>query len=185
MKEETKKSVLVAFLRGINVGGHHKVPMVELKSTLAGMGFSDITTLLNSGNVVFSTAATEIAALEDVMAEGLEKKFGFAIPVLIRKMEDIQRLISSNPFKNVEVHKDLRLYVTFLRESPQSNLRLPWMSPDGSFQILSADDKILVSVLDVAQAKTTDAMNVLEKNYTKDITTRNWNTLVKISGLAE
>src|SRR5690554_4641792 len=115
MNKESQKSVMVAFLRGINVGGHHKVPMAELKSTLADMGFSDIKTLLNSGNVVFTTSPTAIAALEEQMAEVLEKKFGFPIPVLIRKMEDIQQLVARKPFKDIEVHKDIRLYVTFLR----------------------------------------------------------------------
>src|SRR5690606_7188133 len=107
MKNESKKSVLVAFLRGINVGGHHKVPMAELKTTLANMGFSDIKTLLYSGNVVFTTAATDIAALEEGMAEGVEKKFGCPVPVLIRKMEDIQQLVADNPFKEVQVHQHI------------------------------------------------------------------------------
>jgi len=185
MNKESQKSVMIAFLRGINVGGHHKVPMAELKTTLAGMGFSGIKTLLNSGNVVFTTSPTEIATLEKQIADTLEKKFGFPIPVLIRKMEDIQRLVKKNPFKDIDVHKDIRLYVTFLKAAPKNSVELPWVSPDSSFQILSSEDKMLLSVLDVSQAKTTDAMNVLEKNYTKDITTRNWNTLVKISNLGE
>ena len=184
MKNESQQDALVAFLRGINVGGHHKVPMAELKATLAGMGFSNIKTLLNSGNVVFTTAPTDIAALEARMTEALEKKFGFPIPVLIRKMEDIQGIVASNPFKDIEVHKDLRLYITFLRNDVKDNLNLPWTSPDGAFRILSSDDKMLVSTVDISKTKTTDAMNVLDKNFTKDITTRNWNTLVKIAQLA-
>ena len=64
MNKESQKSVVVAFLRGINVGGHHKVPMAELKTTLVGMGFSNIKTLLNSGNVVFTAPARKIEVLE-------------------------------------------------------------------------------------------------------------------------
>jgi uncharacterized protein (DUF1697 family) len=184
MKNPSSKSVLVAFLRGINVGGHHKVPMAELKATLASMGFSDIKTLLNSGNVVFTTVPTEIAALEAQMAEALEKQFGFPVPVLIRKMEDIQQLVADNPFKNIEVHKDIRLYVTFLRNDAKNKLTLPWTSADGAFHILSSDDKMLLSTVDISKTKTTDAMKVLDKNFTKDVTTRNWNTLVKIAQLA-
>jgi uncharacterized protein (DUF1697 family) len=181
MKNQPQQPAYAAFLRGINVGGRHKVPMAELKTTLSQMGFSNIKTLLNSGNVVFTAAPAEITALETQMADTLEQKFGFPIPVLLRKLEDIQGLVATNPFKDVEVHKDIRLYVTFLRNTTKGNLALPWVSPDGSFQILSLDDKILVSILDISQTKTTDAMNILEKNYTKDITTRNWNTILKIS----
>ena len=184
MKNESQQDALVAFLRGINVGGHHKVPMGELKATLTSMGFSNIKTLLNSGNVVFTTSPTEIAALEKDMAEVLKQKFGFPIPVLIRKTEDIQRIVASNPFKDIEVHKDLRLYITFLRNDVKDNLNLPWTSPDGAFRILSSDDKMLVSTVDISKTKTTDAMGLLEKHHSKDITTRNWNTLVKITQLA-
>src|SRR5690554_1259417 len=183
MNKESQKSVMVAFLRGINVGGHHKVPMAELKTTLVGMGFSNIKTLLNSGNVVFTAPARKIEVLEKQIAEVLEKQFGFPIPVLIRKMEDIQGLVARNPFKDIGVHKDIRLYVTFLKAAPKNSPNLPWVSPDGSYRILSLEDEILLSVLNVAKSKTTDAMVVLEKNYTKNITTRNWNTLLKLEGM--
>src|SRR5690554_5405611 len=154
MNKESQKSVMVAFLRGINVGGHHKVPMAELKSTLASMGFSEIKTLLNSGNVVFETNPTEITALEEQMADVLEKNFGFPIPVLVKKLEDIQRLVAKKPFNDIDVHKDIRLYVTFLKNTPKDSLNLPWNSPDRSYQILSSDDKMLLSVLDVSRSKT-------------------------------
>lgn len=175
---------LIAFLRGINVGGRHKVPMAELKSTLAAMGFSDIQTLLNSGNVVFSTERTDIPALEKKIAQTLEETFGFPIPVLVRTMEDVQALITRDPFKNIEVHQDTRLYVTFFRDDVEDKLILPWTSPDGSLEILSANNKMLLSVLDISKGKTTDAMRLLERHYTTDLTTRNWNTVIKLNDLA-
>lgn len=175
---------LIAFLRGINVGGRHKVPMAELKSTLAAMGFSDIQTLLNSGNAVFTSERTDIPALEREIAQTLEKTFGFPIPVLVRTMADVQALITRDPFKNIEVHQDTRLYVTFLRDDVEDRLTIPWTSPDGSLKILSATDKILLTVLDISKSKTTEAMRLLERYYPTDLTTRNWNTVVKLNDLA-
>ena len=81
------------------------------------------------------------------------------------------------------MHKDLRLYVTFLKESPKEEFPLPWKSQDGAFQMLEINDRMIFSILDVSVSKTTDAMNVLEKNFGKEITTRNWNTLLKIVAL--
>lgn len=114
----------------------------------------------------------------------MEETFGFPIPVLVRAMEDIQALVARDPFKNIEVHQDTRLYVTFFRDDVEDKLILPWTSPDGSLEILSANNKMLLSVLDISKGKTTDAMRLLERHYTTDLTTRNWNTVVKLNDLA-
>jgi len=74
----------VAFLRGINVSGHHKVPMAELRKELTKLGFTNVITLLNSGNVIFESSSDDAELLEKTIAEHLEKVFGFQIPVLIR-----------------------------------------------------------------------------------------------------
>ena len=185
MKNDPQQQVYVAFLRGINVGGHHKVPMAALRATLEAAGFSEVKTLLNSGNVVFKAGTEEENVLQDKVATHLQETFHFPIPVLIRKMEDMQQVIASNPYKDVEIHKDVRLYVTFLKAAPIKNpVVLPWLSSDKSFQILANQNRMIFSVLDVSKYKTTDAMKVLEKYYSQDITTRNWNTLVKITQLA-
>jgi|SRR5690606_17934 len=182
MKDELKKSVWVAFLRGINVGGHHKVPMADLKATLADMGFSDIKTLLNSGNLVFTTESTDIAAVEEQMAQVLEKKFGFPIPVIIKKMDALTNAVAENPFTNIQKHQDLQFYVTFVREDPQEGIG--WGTPDGSFQVMGAKEGMVFSLLDLSRSRTVDAMKLLEKTYTKDITTRNWNTILKLLQMA-
>jgi uncharacterized protein (DUF1697 family) len=68
---------IIGFLRGINVGGHHKVPMAELRSFLEGMGFENVKTLLNSGNVVFETNRSGIKKLEEEMEDSLSQSFDF------------------------------------------------------------------------------------------------------------
>lgn len=183
IKPISEKLNYIAFLRGINVGGYHKVPMSELQTSFESMGFTGVKTLLNSGNVFFQGEYSEEEALEEKIADQLAKTFGFPIPVLIRKGEDIQNIIKKDPFKRVQAHKDIRLYITLLKKLPKESLDLPWVSDDGSFQILEIKDRLICSVLDVSKSKTTDAMNVLEKKFSKDITTRNWNTLLKIGDL--
>ena len=172
--------IYIAFLRGINVGGHHKVPMLNLKVELEKLGFKEVVTLLNSGNIIFESSLADPSNIEKILSEHLEKSFGFPIPTLIRRSESILELYNNNPFKNINVTKDIRLYVSFLLNDIDSNLQLPWTSEDKSFHIIQKADKAVLSVLDVSVAKTTKAMGIVENNYGKDITTRNWNTIARI-----
>jgi uncharacterized protein (DUF1697 family) len=173
----------VALLRGINVGGHHKVPMADLQKLLKAHGFANVVTLLNSGNVIFESAETQISALEKVIAEMLDKHFGFSIPLLLRNAEDILFIRNADPFKGIEVTKDTRLYVSFIKREPASSLMLPWISKDNSFRILDCANKAVFSVLDLSVTQTVKGMETLEQLFGKDITTRNWNTVVKIAEL--
>lgn len=150
---------MVAFLRGINVGGHHKVPMAVLRDEMTAMGFGSVRTLLNSGNVIFESDETNLPALEQRVETRLQAAFGFPIPVLIRMSASMVDLVESDPFKDIEIHADIRLYITFTR---------------------SGDN--IPSVLDLRDTQTTKEMEQLEKRLGKDITTRNWNTIVKMVG---
>ncbi len=106
------------------------------------------------------------------------------MPVVIRAATDLQELIKSNPFKEIEVHKDLRLYITFLKNRIENSpLKTPWSSEDQSYQILDFTSSEIISVLDVSEKKTTEAMKILEDTLGKDLTTRNWNTVIKIGKL--
>ena len=106
----------VALLRGINVGGHHKVPMKQLSEEFKKEGYSNITTILNSGNIIFDGPVAAVTEHEDKLKLHLEKVFDFPIPVLIRTGAEIVSLLNANPFDGIVVTKDIRLYVSFLKE---------------------------------------------------------------------
>ncbi|GAB5527830.1 MAG: DUF1697 domain-containing protein [Roseivirga sp.] len=178
MTKNIEKYVL--FLRGINVGGHKKVPMADLRKTLGSIGCENVVTLLNSGNVIFDLPQDSEPGLEERISNLLQQTFGFPIPVLIRTAKDIQALFATDPFEGIEVHKDIRLYVSFLKEDKRVELNLPWSSDDGSFKILSDDNRSIISILDLSISGTPQAMDSLEKKYGKDITTRNWKTIDRI-----
>ena len=169
----------IACLRGINVGGNKKLPMAKLRSVFEESGFINVRTVLASGNITFEARKENPSALAKKIAAKLEESFDFAIPVILRNADEIGKIGESNPFKDIEVKKDTRLYLTFLAEEPKSSLRIPYTSPDKSFSILKLDDKMIFSVLDLAKAGTPDAMTILEKEFGKNITTRNWNTIIK------
>lgn len=168
----------IALLRGINVGGHHKVPMAELRKAMEHLGFSKVVTLLNTGNIIFE--AQETTNLETKIETHLQNIFGFPIPVMLKDFEEISAMAQSNPFKTVEVTETIRLYVSFLKNEPKNQLTLPYLSKDESFQIIEVRGKTIFSVLDLSKGKTVKGMDDLEKNFGKEITTRNWNTIIKL-----
>jgi len=171
----------VAFLRGINVGGHKAVKMEELKKAFESLGFENVKTLLASGNVLFAAPHASASTLTKKVEEKLEKTFGHEIGVLIRKIEELQRLAEANPFTGVKVTPQTRLYVTFLSEKPRRGLKIPYESPDKNFKIIRATGSEVCSVLTLSpNSRTVDLMSILEKEFGRKVTTRNWNTIEKI-----
>jgi len=171
----------VAFLRGINVGGHKAVKMEELKKAFEALGFENVKTLLASGNVLFEAPHASASTLAKKIESKLETAFGHEIGVLIRKIEELQRLAEANPFAGVKVTPQTRLYVTFLSEKPKSGLKIPYESPDKSFKIIRATGSEVCSVLTLSpNSRTVDLMSILEKEFGRKVTTRNWNTIEKI-----
>lgn len=163
----------VALLRGINVGGKKKVEMAKLKTAIETLGFTEVKTLLNTGNVIFDAPKVTEALLE----AALEKAFGFDIPVILRPASAIEALAKADPFKGIRVDDNTRLYITFLSEKPHSQAP---PATDKGFRILKVTDGEVMSVLQLGpKHRTPEAMAILEKTYGKKITTRNWNTVLK------
>ena len=173
----------IAFLRGINVGGNKKVPMAELKKVLEKIGLKNVKTLLASGNVVFEADSDKIDELQDSISSAIEKAFKFPVPVLLRSFTDIQKIIALDPFKNITITPQTRLYVTFLTKKVQDKASSNFVSKDKSFNILSKTKSEVFSVLDLSITGTPEAMSALEKEFGKEVTTRNWNTILKLASL--
>lgn len=154
--------------------------MARVYELFADFGATDIATLLNSGNVVFTKSARDEHDLEHLIEHMMEREFGFTVPTIIRSRDEMQEVIDADSFADIEVTKDIRLYVTLLQKETASPIALPYTSEDSSYRILTATNTAIYSVLDVSKTGTTDVMNVLEKQWGKDITTRNWNTIEKV-----
>lgn len=168
-----------AFLRGINLGGR-TVKMADLKICLEKLGYKNVKTFLASGNVRFEAEA-RASAIEKEMESALEKKFGFPIAVLVRRIDELQALKDLDVFGDVSVTKDTRRYVTFLSEKPTSKLKLPYKDPEWDFRILKCVDGALFSALVLSGDRgSVDAMAIIEKEFGKRVTTRNWNTVEKM-----
>jgi uncharacterized protein (DUF1697 family) len=174
----------IAFLRGINLGPTHKVPMKDLQTCFFDLGFTNVKTLLNSGNIFFATDETNIASLKKGIQEAQKKMFGWDIETIVRSQKDIQDMVEENPFRSITVTPQTRLYVTFLPGKPTSTLAIPYISLEDNYTILEVSHDAVFSVLSLSKKfGTIDAMDILGKEFGKNITTRNWNTIVKLANL--
>lgn len=166
----------VAFLRGINVGGHI-VKMDVLKSAFESLGFANVQTVLASGNVVFEADEVDISAIEDKLQEAC----GFAVPCIVRTMEEVRAVANLKPFKDVVVSVGTRLFVTFLYENIKKPLKVPPEIKKEDFEIIGTTSGEVFSVLNLQHTfRSTDAMKILGDLYGKKITTRSWNTVYRI-----
>ena len=100
-------------------------------------------------------------------------------------MKQNVKLFDMDPFKDLEITKNIRLYVSFLKEHSELSLLFPWISQDQSYTIIDNIDNTIISYLDLSKNNTPKAMAALEQFYGKAITTRNWNTIVKINSKLE
>jgi uncharacterized protein (DUF1697 family) len=170
-----------AFLRGINVGGNNIIKMEALKKVFESMGFQNVKTILASGNVLFETKEVKAPLIVQIIGEKLESAFGYNNGVVIRSIEEIRKIAIKEPFKEIKVTPQSRLYVTFLPEKSKSNLKIPYESPNKGYKIISNSEYEVFSVATLSpEVQSTDLMNVLDKEFGKKVTTRNWNTIEKI-----
>jgi len=114
-------STIISILRGINVSGKNKIPMAELKAMYEGLKFKNITTYIQSGNVIFSATENDTKGLTKKIEQGILKKFGFNVPVIARTIDELQTAIKKNPFlKNKDIDLE-KLHVTFLEDIPPAD----------------------------------------------------------------
>lgn len=153
--------------------------MKKLKALLEENEFQKVKTLLNSGNVIFEADELSLNQVQST----LEDHFGFSIHTITFAFKVIEGIVASDPFKGIEVTAKTRLYITFSQEKLKTDLKIPYVSEDESYQILNVTDHEIFSVLNLEKMGSTDAMKILEQAFGKKITTRNYNTVLKIAKL--
>ncbi|MBK7895623.1 MAG: DUF1697 domain-containing protein [Anaerolineaceae bacterium] len=110
-------NTIIALLRGINVGGHGKLPMRELKALLEGMGLANVQTYIQSGNVIFQSERADWPALAQEIGAAIGESHGFVPQVMLLRLADLETAVSHTPFPTTdEQHKTLHFY--FLASAP-------------------------------------------------------------------
>jgi uncharacterized protein (DUF1697 family) len=174
----------VAFLRGINVGGRGVIPMAELRSAFEALGFKHVRTVLASGNVVFSAPGGRAAGLDRTIGPKLKDLSGRDIGVILRTHAEIRALVASRPFDGVKVTPDTRLYVTFLKDESPKAQGFAFEDPEIEVRMFGLSDREIGSVLVLSPERgTPELMRLIEQEFGRTLTTRNWNTIEKIASI--
>ena len=97
--------IYIAILRGINVSGSKKLPMAELRTLLSTLGFTDVQTYIQSGNVVFKATKQNQEKLGNQIAEAIKKKYDYEVPVLVKTIAEWKTAIANNPFTESDISK--------------------------------------------------------------------------------
>jgi uncharacterized protein (DUF1697 family) len=169
-----------AFLRGINVGGHSVIKMAELRAAFKSMGFRDVKTVLASGNVLFEAPEEDAMGLSRRVSEDLTHLLGRDILVIVRPVDELKALAARRPFEGIDTTAGARPIVTFVADvlRVQDVRGLPMQE---GFKILSVSGRTICSIsYDQFGVGTAASMGLIEKTFGRQITTRTWDTIVKL-----
>ena len=173
----------VAMLRGINVSGRNKIKMPDLQALFVGLGHGDVTTYIQSGNVVFTSSAKGAPALESAITARIARDFGLDVGVVLRTKAELAKVIAANPY--VRGGADLsKLHVTFLGAKPEAALVHALdghTSPPDEFEVVGRE-VFLHCPGGYGNTKLNNAF--WERKLKTSATTRNWNTVTKLLELA-
>ena len=165
--------------RGINVGTRNRVPMAELKSKLAGQGYTDVATVLQSGNVIISTRPDRPDEIADAIRRLLSDEFDVNVPCVVRTASQVRRVLDCDPLRDVVVDPS-RCLVNFLSEEPdpkavgalvREDHRPEAIAIRGAEAYIWTPDGVKAMTLSYAY---------LEKRFGVVATARNWNTVKRI-----
>jgi uncharacterized protein (DUF1697 family) len=163
-----------AFLRGVSPVN---AKMSELKKCLEAAGLTNVKTVLASGNVVFETRAAPRTTIERKVEGAMEKHLGKVFATTVRSIDELEALVAADPFKAFRLAPAAKRVVTLLRAKPTVKIKLP-VELDGA-QILCVRGTEIFSAY-VPGPKGPVFMNLIEKTFGKDLTTRTWDTLGKV-----
>ena len=177
-------TTFIALLRAVNVGGR-SVPMAGLRTLLADLGCANPRTLLQSGNAVFTMAGrTAETVLERKLEAEAQRRFGMAIPFLLRTAAEWDAIVARNPFRDAAKNDPGHLLLMALKGAPAAAavkaLRDGYQGPE-SIAVVGRD-MYLVYPEGVGRSKLTNAL--IERKLGFAGTGRNWNTVLKLAALA-
>lgn len=152
--------------------------MPELKRCFEKAGFTEVRTVLSSGNVVFVARATPVATLERRIEKAMQDELDRVFYTLVKSVDDLKKILESDPFQEFRLKPAAKRVVTFMRKKVDSPVSLP-ISRDGA-SLLKLQGTELYSAYEPSP-KGPVFMKMIEENFGKDVTTRTWDTVRKVT----
>lgn len=175
----------ISLLRGVNVGGHHKIKMEELRELCESLGLRHAQTYVQSGNVVFRTDARDFTLLSKRIADAIEERFAFRPGVILRTAADLRAVIAANPFASRRDLDPSRLLVQFLAGEPPADVRERILKIESEPEELRMGGRELYIYYPSGMARPKVAWTFIERILQTPCTGRNWNTVRKLLEMVE
>ncbi len=174
----------IALLRAVNLPGHNKIGMAELRDLLVGLGFKDAQTLLQSGNLVFSGGAKTTEALEQALERAAAKRFGLETDFFVRTAQEWQSVIDANPFPREAKDDPSHLLAVITKDAVDPAKVTMLQKAIVGREVVRAKGRCAYIVYPdgIGRSKLTSA--IIEKKLGTRGTARNWNTVLKLGTLA-
>ncbi|MGD2196907.1 DUF1697 domain-containing protein [Lysinibacillus fusiformis] len=178
----------VALLRGINVGGHNKIKMADLREALIPLRLQNIRTYIQSGNILFESTELE-EVLQKQIHETIQMNFDITSTVIIRTAEELQHIVNNCPFSQQDIAEASAtavgesLHVAFLPAAPTEENREKYLSYENDQErcVIIGREVYLLFYKSIRNAKLSQQLPKLEM----PATVRNWKTIMKLTSMFE
>ena len=185
----------VALLRGINVGGNTMIKMEELRKTFEALGFKNVTSYVNSGNLAFDAtpgvSSPHISKgspdkretqLTTKIEKAIEKDFGKSVPVMVREQKAIERILAANPFEG-EYGSHKEMHVLFLKDEMPKEKQIQLIEAAPEKERFAVKGREIYCHLPMGVADSLLGKSFIEKKLKVAVTGRNWRTVQKLAEL--
>ena len=177
-------TVFVALLRGVNVGGNNMISMRSLKESFETMGFSNVSTYINSGNIIFQSKEDDPRKLEKKIEQMLSSDYQLESKVVVRSLSEMEKLVKALPRKWSD-DSGFRYNVVFLRHSIDSEKVLDELPANSDIEEVLYRPGALLWSLQASEATRSKFAKLPSRKIYKDMTIRNLNTTRKLHDLME
>ncbi|MFN2260531.1 MAG: DUF1697 domain-containing protein [Psychroflexus sp.] len=171
----------IALLRGINVGGKQKILMADLRQLLEKSGFENPKTYIQSGNIIFQSEL-ENADISEKIGEIITKNYAFEVPIFVKSLDVLKKIIDENPFTKVAAIEHLHL--TFLKDKPKKSEIENIKTFDFPTDKFIINEDYIYLYCEGPYHKTKLNNHFFEKKLNTGATTRNWKTTLKLLEIA-
>lgn len=173
----------VALLRAVNIGAHGKVKMAALRELLQGLEFTDVRTLLNSGNVVFAAGSTTSRSIEAQLEAAAARELGLKTDFFVRSASEWQALIKANPFGDEARDEPGHLLMLTCKEAPAAAAVKALAAAIQGRERVAATGKEIYAVYPDGIGRSKLSAALIEKHLGTRVSGRNWNTVRKVAEL--
>jgi uncharacterized protein (DUF1697 family) len=170
----------VALLRGINVGGNNLIKMIELRSSFAKMGFGDVESYIQSGNVIFSSKQKNKAKLTTLIEKALSDAFSYESKVVVVSGSEMEQVVSQAPKGFGKDPEQYRYDVLFVKQPLTTSEALKDVLAAPGVDTVAAGDHAIYFRRLVSKATESKLNKLVQRPVYKNLTVRNWNTTMKL-----